>query len=171
MGCSWYGYAGEYNQAEEGYLLIPEYAHEWVGAKVLKIERAGDYAEIVMTESPDPKKDCLNGHMLVGIFSQLNDGEPVSVTFEECFFKEGEFPYDNKVLENLRYNGINLECYGEPLDCGIKIVREPNMSYEDCDAISVSTQMHLIYDDNGNVIGDADDEDDWDLDDEDEMSL
>lgn len=101
MGCSWFTYAGTFEEIQEGWLLIPEYAQEWAGTDKLKVKCGGDYADFEMAETPHDDKsfNFLDGNVLIGVFIKLYNGEKVDVPLKDCYYEEYKFPYENKNLK------------------------------------------------------------------------
>lgn len=104
MGVSWFAYAGTEESAVKGYILVPEYAQEWVGGQYIKYQQLGEYADFIIEGST-----ALNGHILIAAFEMLHNGHEVPVSFEDCKYVEYDFPYENEVLENMRHKGIDLD--------------------------------------------------------------
>ena len=103
MGCSWFTYAGTFEEIKKGWLLIPEYAQEWAGTDKLKIKRGGDYSDFEMAETQhdDKSLNFLDGNVLIGIFKKIYNNEKVDVPLKDCYYREYNFPYENKKLEDL----------------------------------------------------------------------
>lgn len=143
MGCSWYSYAGTLYQIETGYLLIPQYAQKWAGTDKLEIKCGGQYNDFEMTDTPhkDKNRKFLNGNVLSGIFEMLYNGEEPKITLEECYFEDGDFPY-NSEIEKLRHEGINNQSSWQQTPYSMKIVplSAKNLTYETCPTYSPSSQ-------------------------------
>ena len=149
MGCSWYTYAGTLYQVKKGWLLIPKYAQEWAGTDKLEITMGGDYDDFKMATTPleDKSHIFLNGDVLIGIFEKLYNGQDVDVTLKDCYYKEYEFPYDFKELENLRHHGINTNAPWTFTPYSLKITEDESKTYESCRYYSPSGQMWYPKDD------------------------
>lgn len=102
MGQTSYTYAGTSIKAKKGFILIPEFAQEWVGAKSIKITKSGNYADLII---PKTKKH-ISGHILNQAFTLLKEGKQPEVSFEETLYDDSHKIYSNKVLEKMRIEGI-----------------------------------------------------------------
>ena len=149
MGCSWFTYAGTFEEIKEGWLLIPEYAQKWAGTNKLKIKRGGDYDDFEMTETPhdDKSLNFLDGNVLIGIFIKLYNGEEVNVPLKDCYYREDNFPYENKKLEDLRTDGIFSHAGWQYTPYSLKITKDEYLTYETCKYYSPSGQISFTSED------------------------
>ena len=149
MGCSWFTYSGTFEEIKGGWLLIPDYAQEWAGTDKLKVKCGGDYNDFEMAETPhdDKSLDFLNGDVLIGIFIKLYNGEKVNVKLKDCYFKEYNFPFDNKKLEDLRTDGIFSHAGWQYTPYSLKITDDPSLTYEICKYYSPSGQISFTDED------------------------
>lgn len=149
MGCSWFTYEGTLHEIKEGWLLIPEYAQEWAGTDKLKVKRGGDYSDFEMAETPheDKSLNFLDGHVLIGVFIKLYNGENVDVTLKDCYFKGHKFPYDNEPLEDLRSDGIFSHADYQYTPYSLKITKDDSLTYETCKYYSPSGQNSFMSED------------------------
>ena len=149
MGCSWFTYAGTFEEIKEGWLLIPEYAQKWAGTDKLKIKRGGDYSDFEMAETPhdDKSLNFLDGDVLIGVFIKLYNGEQVDVTLKDCYYREYNFPYDNETLEDLRTEGISSHAGWKYTPYSLKITKDEFLTYETCKYYSPSGQISFSDED------------------------
>lgn len=149
MGCSWFTYAGTFEEIKHGWLLIPEYAQDWVGTDKLEIKCGGKYSDFEMAKTPHKNKSLnfLDGHILIGVFIKLYNGENVNVTLRDCYFKEHDFPYDNEPLEDLRSDGIFSHADYQYTPYSLKITKDESLTYEDCKFYSPSGQISFTDED------------------------
>ena len=149
MGCSWFTYAGTFEEIKEGWLLIPEYAQEWAGTDKLRVKRGGDYDDFQMAETPheDKSLDFLNGDVLIGIFIKLYNNEKVDVSLNDCYFKEYDFPRENEKLEDLRTDGIFSHASWQYTPYSLKITKDDSLTYETCKFYSPSGQISFTGED------------------------
>lgn len=143
MGCSWFTYAGTFEEIKEGWLLIPEYAQKWAGTDKLKIKRGGDYDDFEMAETPhdDKSLNFLDGNVLISIFIKLYNGENVDVPLKDCYYREYNFPYENEKLEDLRTDGIFSHAGWQYTPYSLKITKDESLTYETCKFYSPSGQI------------------------------
>ena len=149
MGCSWFTYAGTFEEIKHGWLLIPEYAQEWAGTDKLEIKCGREYSDFEMAKTPhkDKSLNFLDGHVLIGVFIKLYNGENVDVTLKDCYFREHDFPYDNEPLEDLRSDGIFSHANYQYTPYGLKITKDESLTYEDCRFYSPSGQISFTDED------------------------
>ena len=149
MGCSWFTYAGTFEEIQEGWLLIPEYAQEWAGTDKLKVKCGGDYADFEMAETPHDDKsfNFLDGNVLIGVFIKLYNGEKVDVPLKDCYYEEYKFPYENKKLEDLRTDGIFSHAGWQYTPYSLKITKDDSLTYETCKFYSPSGQISFTSED------------------------
>lgn len=149
MGCSWFTYAGTFEEIKEGWLLIPEYAQEWAGTDKLRVKCGGDYNDFKMKETPhaDKSLNYLNGDVLIGIFIKLYNGEKVDVALEDCYFKECNFPHNNKKLNDLRTDSIFSHASWQYTPYSLKVTDDPSLTYETCKYYSPSGQISFTDED------------------------
>ena len=149
MGCSWFTYAGTLNEIGKGWLLIPEYAQEWAGTNKLEIIRGGEYSDFEMAETPheDKSLNFLDGNVLIGVFIKLYNEENVDVTLKDCYYREYNFPYENKKLEDLRTDGIFSNAGWQYTPYSLKITKDESLTYENCKFYSPSGQISFMNED------------------------
>ena len=149
MGCSWFTYAGTFEEIKEGWLLIPKYAQKWAGTDKIKIKRGGDYSDFKMAETThdDKSLNFLDGNVLIGVFIKLYHDEKVDVTLKDCYYKEYNFPYENKKLENLRTDGIFSNAGWQYTPYSLKITKDESLTYETCKYYSPSGQISFSDED------------------------
>lgn len=149
MGCSWFTYAGTFEEIKDGWLLIPDYAQEWVGTDKLKVKRGGDYDDFEMAETPHDDKflNFLDGNILIGVFIKLYNGEQVDVPLKDCYYKEHDFPYENEKLEDLRTDGIFSHAGWQYTPYSLKITKDEFLTYETCKFYSPSGQISFSDED------------------------
>ena len=149
MGCSWFTYAGTFEEIKEGWLLLPEYAQKWAGTDKLKVKHGGDYSNFEMADTPhdDKSLNFLDGNVLIGIFIKLYNGENVDVTLKDCYYREYNFPYENKKLEDLRTDGIFSHAGWQYTPYSLKITKEESLTYETCKYYSPSGQISFTDED------------------------
>lgn len=149
MGCSWFTYAGTFEEIKHGWLLIPEYAQEWAGTDKLKIKRGGDYSDFEMAETPhdDKSLNFLDGNVLICIFEKLYNEENVDVTLKDCYYRKYNFPYENKKLEDLRTDGIFSHAGWQYTPYSLKITKDESLTYETCKYYSPSGQISFSDED------------------------
>lgn len=132
MGYHQFAVAGTASTALRGsYLLIPEFAREWVGTDKLKLRKSGMYGNVLLSGYPKTL-NSLNCHLLLGAFLLLKEGKELSFKFDDCIVSEQEGSPDD--LEDIRHLGIELECdrgyRGSEL--GIRITKDPDVDYTSC---------------------------------------
>lgn len=149
MGCSWFTYAGTFEEIKEGWLLIPDYAQEWAGTDKLRVKRGRDRADFEMAETPHDDKSFTNlsGHLLIGVFKKLYNGNKVDVSLKDCYFKEYNSLYENKKLEDLRAYGILSQAGWEYEPYSLKITKDESLTYETCKYYSPSGQNSFMSED------------------------
>ena len=149
MGCSWFTYAGTFEEIKNGWLLIPDYAQEWAGTDKLKVKSGGDYADFEMAETPHDDKtlNFLEGNVLIGVFIKLYNGEKVDVPLKDCYYEEYKFPYENKKLEDLRTDGIFSHAGWQYAPYSLKITKDESLTYETCKFYSPSGQISFTDED------------------------
>ena len=149
MGCSWFTYAGTFEEIKNGWLLIPDYAQEWAGTDKLKVKSGGDYADFEMAETPHDDKsfNFLDGNVLIGVFIKLYNGEKVDVPLKDCYYEEYKFPYENKKLEDLRTDGIFSQAGWQYTPYSLKITKDDSLTYETCKFYSPSGQISFTSED------------------------
>lgn len=149
MGCSWFTYAGTFEEIKEGWLLIPEYAQKWAGTDKLKVKRGGDYSDFEMADTPhnDKSLNFLDGNVLIGVFIKLYNGEHVDVPLKDCYYREYDFPYENEKLEDLRTDGIFSHAGWQYTPYSLKITRDEYLTYETCKYYSPSGQISFTDED------------------------
>lgn len=108
MGYHQFAIAGTTSTALRGsYLLIPEFAREWVGKDKLKLRKSGMYGNVLLAGYPKTL-NSLNCHLLLGAFILLKDGKEVPFKFDDCIVSEQDGSSDD--LEDFRHLGIEHEC-------------------------------------------------------------
>lgn len=149
MGCSWFTYAGTFEEIKKGWLLIPEYAQEWAGTDKLEVIRGGEYSDFEMAETPhdDKSLNFLDGNVLIGVFIKLYNGEKVDISLKDCYYKEYNFPYENEKLEDLRSDGIFSNAGWQYTPYSLKITDNPSLTYETCKYYSPSGQISFSDED------------------------
>ena len=149
MGCSWFTYAGTFEEIKEGWLLIPKYAQKWARTDKLKIKRGGDYSDFEMADTPhdDKSLNFLDGNVLIGVFIKLYNGENVDVPLKDCYYRKYDFPYENKILEDLRTDGIFSHAGWQYTPYSLKITKEESLTYETCKYYSPSGQISFTNED------------------------
>lgn len=149
MGCSWFTYAGTFEEIKDGWLLIPDYAQEWAGTDKLKVKLGGDYDDFEMAETPhdDKSLNFLDGNVLIGVFIKLYNGEQVDVPLKDCYYKENDFPYKNEKLEDLRTDGIFSHAGWQYTPYSLKITKDESLTYETCKYYSPSGQISFTSED------------------------
>lgn len=149
MGCSWFTYAGTFEEIKHGWLLIPEYAQDWAGTDKLEIKCGGEYSDFEMAKTPhkDKSLNFLDGHVLIGVFIKLYNGENLDVKLKDCYFKEHDFPYDNETLEDLRSDGIFSHADYQYTPYSLKITKDDSLTYETCKYYSPSGQNSFMSED------------------------
>ena len=149
MGCSWFTYAGTFEEIKKGWLLIPEYAQEWAGTDKLKIKRGGDYSDFEMAETQhdDKSLNFLDGNVLIGIFKKIYNNEKVDVPLKDCYYREYNFPYENKKLEDLRTDGIFSNAGWQYTPYSLKFTKDESSTYENCIFYSPSGQISFMNED------------------------
>lgn len=132
MGYHQFAIAGTTSTALRGsYLLIPEFAREWVGKDKLKLRKSGMYGNVLLAGYPKTL-NSLNCHLLLGAFILLKDGKEVPFKFDDCIVSEQEGSPDD--LEDFRHLGIELECDRNYYrsDIAIRITKDPDVDYNNC---------------------------------------
>lgn len=132
MGYHQFAIAGTTSTALRGsYLLIPEFAREWVGKDKLKLRKSGMYGNVLLSGYPKTL-NSLNCHLLLGAFILLKDGKEVPFKFDDCIVSEQEGSPDD--LEDFRHLGIELECDRNYYrsDIAIRITKDPDVDYDNC---------------------------------------
>lgn len=132
MGYHQFAIAGTTSTALRGsYLLIPEFAREWVGKDKLKLRKSGMYGNVLLASYPKTL-NSLNCHLLLGAFILLKDGKEVPFKFDDCIVSEQEGSPDD--LEDFRHLGIELECDRNYYrsDIAIRITKDPDVDYDNC---------------------------------------
>jgi len=132
MGYHQFAVAGTTSVALRGaYLLIPEFAREWVGKDKLKLRKSGMYGNVLLAGYPKTL-NSLNCHLLLGAFILLKDGKEVPFKFDDCIVSEQEGSPDD--LEDFRHLGIELECDRNYYrsDVAIRITKDPDVDYNNC---------------------------------------
>lgn len=132
MGYHQFAIAGTTSTALRGsYLLIPEFAREWVGKDKLKLRKSGMYGNVLLAGYPKTL-NSLNCHLLLGAFILLKDGKEVPFKFDDCIVSEQEGSPDD--LEDFRHLGIELECDRNYYrsDIAIRITKDPDIDYDNC---------------------------------------
>ena len=132
MGYHQFAIAGTTSTALRGsYLLIPEFAREWVGKDKLKLRKSGMYGNVLLAGHPKTL-NSLNCHILLGAFKLLQEGKQLSFKFDDCIVSEQEGSPDD--LEDIRHIGIEHECsrgyYNS--DVAIRITKDLTINYNDC---------------------------------------
>lgn len=132
MGYHQFAIAGTTSTALRGsYLLIPEFAREWVGKDKLKLRKSGMYGNVLLAGYPKTL-NSLNCHLLLGAFILLKEGKEVPFKFDDCIVSEQEGSPDD--LEDIRYLGIELECDRNYYrsDVAIRITKDLMIDYDNC---------------------------------------
>lgn len=132
MGYHQFAIAGTTSTALRGsYLLIPEFAREWVGKDKLKLRKSGMYGNVLLAGYPKTL-NSLNCHLLLGAFILLKDGKEVPFKFDDCIVSEQEGSPED--LEDFRYLGIEHECGRDYYrsDVAIRITKDPDVDYNNC---------------------------------------
>ena len=132
MGYHQFAIAGTTSTALRGsYLLIPEFAREWVGKDKLKLRKSGMYGNVLLAGYPKTL-NSLNCHVLLGAFKLLQEGKELSFKFDDCIVSEQEGSPDD--LEDIRHLGIELECDRDYRwsELGIRITKDPDVDYNNC---------------------------------------
>lgn len=132
MGYHQFAIAGTTSTALRGsYLLIPEFAREWVGKDKLKLRKSGMYGNVLLAGYPKTL-NSLNCHLLLGAFILLKVGKEVPFKFDDCIVSEQEGSPDD--LEDIRHLGIELECDRNYYrsDIAIRITKDETLDYNDC---------------------------------------
>lgn len=132
MGYHQFAIAGTTSTALRGsYLLIPEFAREWVGKDKLKLRKSGMYGNVLLAGYPKTL-NSLNCHLLLGAFILLKDSKEVPFKFDDCIVSEQEGSPDD--LEDFRHLGIELECDRNYYrsDIAIRITKDPDVDYDNC---------------------------------------
>lgn len=132
MGYHQFAIAGTTSTALRGsYLLIPEFAREWVGKDKLKLRKSGMYGNVLLSSYPKTL-NSLNCHLLLGAFLLLKDGTEPSFKFDDCIVSEQEGSPED--LEDFRYLGIEHECSRDYYrsDVAIRITKDPDVDYNNC---------------------------------------
>ena len=132
MGYHQFAIAGTTSTALRGsYLLIPEFAREWVGKDKLKLRKSGMYGNALLAGYPKTL-NSLNCHILLGAFLLLKEGKELSFKFDDCIVSEQEGSPDD--LEDIRYLGIELECDRNYYrsDVAIRITKDEALDYDNC---------------------------------------
>ena len=132
MGYHQFAVAGTTSVALRGaYLLIPEFAREWVGTDKLKLRKSGLYGNVLLAGYPKTL-NSLNCHILLGAFKLLQEGKELSFKFDDCIVSEQEGSPDD--LEDIRYLGIELECDRNYYrsDVAIRITKDETLDYDNC---------------------------------------
>lgn len=149
MGCSWFTYAGTCLKAEEGYILIPEYAQNWAGTDKIKILEARDYSEFKLENGK-----FIDGNMLIGIFNSIFEEEEVPLTLDQMYFDEHDEIYDSKVKNDLRFKGICSGAYTSLCEYSLKVVLSDEFTYEEVETFSPSGQLYEPLDDDDELLFD-----------------
>ena len=132
MGYHQFAVAGTTSVALRGaYLLIPEFAREWVGTDKLKLRKSGMYGNVLLAGYPKTL-NSLNCHLLLGAFILLKDGKEVPFKFDDCIVSEQEGSPDD--LEDFRHLGIEHECSRNYYrsDVAIRITKDETLDYDNC---------------------------------------
>lgn len=132
MGYHQFAIAGTTSTALRGsYLLIPEFAREWVGKDKLKLRKSGMYGNVLLAGYPKTL-NSLNCHILLGAFKLLQEGKTLSFKFDDCIVSEQEGSPDD--LEDIRHLGIELECDRNYYrsDVAIRITTDLMIDYDNC---------------------------------------
>ena len=132
MGYHQFAIAGTTSTALRGsYLLIPEFAREWVGKDKLKLRKSGLYGNVLLAGYPKTL-NSLNCHILLGAFKLLQEGKTLSFKFDDCVVSEQEGSPDD--LEDIRHLGIELECDRNYYrsDIAIRITKDLMIDYDNC---------------------------------------
>lgn len=132
MGYHQFAIAGTTSTALRGsYLLIPEFAREWVGKDKLKLRKSGMYGNVLLSGYPKTL-NSLNCHVLLGAFLLLKEGKELSFKFDDCIVSEQEGSPED--LEDFRYLGIEHECSRDYYrsDVAIRITKDPDVDYNSC---------------------------------------
>ena len=132
MGYHQFAIAGTTSTALRGsYLLIPEFAREWVGKDKLKLRKSGLYGNVLLAGYPKTL-NSLNCHILLGAFKLLQEGKELSFKFDDCIVSEQEGSPDD--LEDVRHLGIELECDRNYYrsDVAIRITKDLMIDYDNC---------------------------------------
>lgn len=132
MGYHQFAIAGTTSTALRGsYLLIPEFAREWVGKDKLKLRKSGMYGNVLLSGYPKTL-NSLNCHLLLCAFKLLQEGKELSFKFDDCIVSEQEGSPDD--LEDIRHLGIELECDRNYYrsDVAIRITKDLMIDYNNC---------------------------------------
>ena len=132
MGYHQFAIAGTTSTALRGsYLLIPEFAREWVGKDKLKLRKSGLYGNVLLAGYPKTL-NSLNCHLLLGAFILLKDGKEVPFKFDDCIVSEQDGSPDD--LEDFRHLGIEHECSRNYYrsDVTIRITKDLMIDYDNC---------------------------------------
>ena len=132
MGYHQFAIAGTTSTALRGsYLLIPEFAREWVGKDKLKLRKSGMYGNVLLAGYPKTL-NSLNCHLLLGAFILLKDGKEVPFKFDDCIVSEQQGSPDE--LEDVRHIGIEHECSRNYYrsDVAIRITKDLMIDYDNC---------------------------------------
>ena len=132
MGYHQFAVAGTTSTALRGsYLLIPEFAREWVGTDKLKLRKSGMYGNVLLSGYPKTL-NSLNCHLLLGAFLLLKEGKQPSFKFDDCVVSEQEGSPED--LEDFRYLGIEHECSRDYYrsDVAIRITKDATLDYDNC---------------------------------------
>ena len=132
MGYHQFAIAGTTSTALRGsYLLIPEFAREWVGKDKLKLRKSGLYGNVLLAGYPKTL-NSLNCHLLLGAFILLKEGKEVPFKFDDCIVSEQDGSPDD--LEDFRHLGIEHECSRNYYrsDIAIRITKDKSLDYDDC---------------------------------------
>ena len=132
MGYHQFAIAGTTSTALRGsYLLIPEFAREWVGKDKLKLRKSGLYGNVLLAGYPKTL-NSLNCHLLLGAFILLKEGKEVPFKFDDCIVSEQDGSPDD--LEDFRHLGIELECDRNYYrsDVAIRITKDLMIDYDNC---------------------------------------
>ena len=132
MGYHQFAIAGTTSTALRGsYLLIPEFAREWVGKDKLKLRKSGMYGNVLLSGYPKTL-NSLNCHLLLGVFLLLKDGKEVPFKFDDCIVSEQDGSPDD--LEDFRHLGIEHECSRNYYcsDVAIRITKDSDVDYNNC---------------------------------------
>lgn len=132
MGYHQFAVAGTTSTALRGsYLLIPEFAREWVGIDKLKLRKSGMYGNVLLSGYLKTL-NSLNCHLLLGAFLLLKDGKQPSFKFDDCIVSEQEGSPED--LEDFRYLGIEHECSRDYYrsDVAIRITKDATLDYDQC---------------------------------------
>lgn len=132
MGYHQFALAGTTSVALRGaYLLIPEFAREWVGTDKLKLRKSGMYGNVLLAGYPKTL-NSLNCHLLLGAFILLKEGKEVPFKFDDCIVSEQDGSPED--LEDFRYLGIEHECDRgyRWSELGIRITKDSDVDYNNC---------------------------------------